>query len=68
MVKSMLMVGSFDSDWRQWLRVLEVADGITNLKLLQADNGTDIARIYMVGLLVAHTPRRYGAPLILVFS
>ena len=32
-----------DSDWRQWLRILEIADGITNLELLQADNGTDIA-------------------------
>ena len=44
-----------DSDRRQRLGVLIVADSVTNLKLLKTDNGTDVAAVDMVCLLVAHT-------------
>ena len=44
-----------NSDWRKWLWILIITDGITNLKLLQTNNCTDITRIYMISLLVTHT-------------
>ena len=44
-----------DSDRRQRLRILEVADGITNLKLLQSDDGTYVTTLHFLHLLASHT-------------
>ena len=44
-----------DGDGWQRLGVLEVGDGVANLETLETDNGTDVARAYLVGLLVTHT-------------
>ena len=40
---------------RQRLGVLDVADGVANLKLLESDDGTDVAAVYLLNALVAHT-------------
>ena len=44
-----------DSDRRQWVGLLEVADGIADLKLLQSYDGTDITTPHFRGLDMSHT-------------
>ena len=43
------------ADRRQWLWVLEVTDGISNLEVLQAHNGTDVTTRDLLSFLAAHT-------------
>ena len=42
-------------DGRQWLRIVEVGNGVADLEFLQTDYGTYVAGIYMVRFLVPHT-------------
>ena len=44
-----------NGDGRQWLRILEVGYRITNLEALQANHGTDITRVHMIGLHMRHS-------------
>ena len=46
--------GLVNSDGRQGLRVLDVADGVANLELVEADDSTDIATLHLVDTLVTH--------------
>ena len=43
---------------RQWLGVLDVTDGIANLKLLQSDDSTNIAALHFVCTHMSHTLER----------
>ena len=43
------------SNGRQCLWIFRIADGITNLKVLQTDNGTDITTVDTVNALVTHS-------------
>ena len=46
--------GLIDGDGRQRLGILEVTDGISDLKLLQTDDGTDVATLHLCGLHMTH--------------
>ena len=44
-----------NGDWRQWFWVFIVTEGVTNLKLVQSDDRTDITTFHFSHLLVTHT-------------
>ena len=47
--------GLVDSDRSQWLWILQVADAIANLKLIQSDYSADVATLYLLGMYMSHT-------------
>ena len=43
-----------DSNWWKWLRILNITDGIANLKLIQSYDSTDISTVNTLCTNMAH--------------